>query len=200
MIKIGITGGIGSGKTTAAKIIETHFKIPVFYADKIAKNLMNSNKLLQEKLINKFGNDVIINSKINKTFLSKIVFNEKSGAEMIANIVHPFVHTAFDLWCKLRQGHPIVAIEAAILFERGSHKKLNKTILVVAPKEQRINRVMKRNDCTRQEVLERIEVQWDDKKKIELCDYVVKNHDGENMFSKLGIIIDQLKRKRTQKR
>ena len=197
MIKIGITGGIGSGKSAASKILEENFNIPVFNADNEAKKLMNTNKLLQEKL-----GDVIINGEIDKKALQIIVFNDKLGAEIIAKIVHPFVHEAFEHWCTL-QDKPIVAIEAAILFERGSYKNLDKTILITAPEEQRINRVMKRNNCSRQEVINRINAQWSDETKIKYCDYVVKNPDGdfrENMFHRLRVIHEQIKRNRYQKK
>jgi len=147
MIKVGITGGIGSGKSTVCKVFSA-LGIPVFEADKVAKELMNTDPVLQKQLKNLFGPAVYLpNQTIDRKYLAGIVFNNPSLLEQLNQIVHPAVRNAFNEWCD-QQHSPYVIHEAAILFESGFYKLMDKTITVFANEDERINRVMQRDGAS----------------------------------------------------
>jgi len=178
MIKVGITGGIGSGKSTACKVFKA-MGIPVFEADSIAKQLMNTDSFIRKQLIHLFGTSVYLpDQTIDRKFLSEIVFNNTSLLAQLNAIVHPAVQKAFDEWCLIQQA-PYVLHEAAILFESGFHKMMDKTIAVVVNEEERIERVMKRDKITKELVLQRIQNQLSDAERIKLADFVISNNDNE---------------------
>ena len=173
---IGLTGGIGSGKSTIAKYIES-LGIPVYIADLEAKKIMDSPVVIG-KIIDVFGNEVIDDQfHVNKAKLSEIVFGNPEKLAQLNQIIHPEVHAHFANWVNLHQEFPIVVKEAAILFESGSYKDCDAIILVTAPKEVRINRVMERDKISREAVQARMNNQWDDDKKKALSNFCIENID-----------------------
>ena len=178
MIKIGITGGIGSGKSTVCKVFKV-LGIPVFEADQVARQLMNSDAKVRIQLINLFGSSVYLaDQTIDRKLLSAIVFNNPSLLAELNSIVHPAVRNAFDDWCQDQQS-PYVLHEAAILFESGFYKLMDKTIAVAAVESERVQRVMKRDNTSEQQVRQRISNQWTDEQRVKLTDFVISNNDNE---------------------
>lgn len=178
MIKVGITGGIGSGKSTVCKVFKI-MGIPVFEADIIAKQLMNSNTAIREQIINLFGASVYLpDQTIDRKYLSGIVFNNPSLLEQLNEIIHPAVRKLFEDWC-INQQTPYVMHEAAILFESGFYKMMDKTITVVTSEAERIQRVMKRDGTTAEQIRQRMRNQLTDEQRIKLADFVINNNDSE---------------------
>ena len=175
MKKVGITGGIGSGKTVVARILET-MGYPVYYSDLQAKELTDSDPLIREGLIRLAGPEVYVNGILDREYLARVIFQDDILREKVNQLIHPRVRAHFSEWCAEQKG-PIVFNEAAILFETGGYTMLDRMILVVAPLEKRINRVMLRDGISREQVLDRISKQWDDERKIPLADFVVINDD-----------------------
>lgn len=176
MLKVGITGGIGSGKSTVSKIFEL-LGVPVYNADERAKILMNTDEEIIEKIKNLLGEESYDNEgKLNRKYIASIVFNSKDKLRRLNEIVHPAVKRDFEKWVKANEGkYDYVLKEAALLFETGSYKDLDYTILVSAPEEMRINRVMKRDNVDRESVLARMRNQLDEDKKIEMADVIILN-------------------------
>ena len=178
MIKVGITGGIGSGKSTVCKVFSA-IGIPVFDADSVAKQIMNTDPEIRDQLIHLFGTMVYMpDQTIDRKFLAGIVFNSTSLLTQLNSIVHPAVRKSFNLWCRNQQS-PYVLHEAAILFESGFYKLMDKTITVVANEDERIERVMKRDKITPELVKQRIQNQLSDAEKIKLADFVISNNENE---------------------
>ena len=181
MLKIGITGNIGSGKTTVSKLFEL-IGIPVFYADDAAKILMVTDEVLIAGIKQTFGAESYLDDKtLNRKHIADIVFNDEAQLAKLNALVHPAVFRAFDSWAEqeIKDGVPYVLKEAAVLFESSSYKFCDKTIMVTAPLDLRIKRVMHRDNITRQEVLNREDRQFPEEKKIQLADYVIKNDESE---------------------
>ncbi len=181
MLKIGITGNIGSGKTTVSKLFEL-IGIPVFYADDAAKILMVTDEVLIAGIKQTFGKQSYLDDKtLNRKHIADIVFNDEAQLAKLNALVHPAVFRAFDVWAKeeVKDDVPYVLKEAAVLFESSSYKICDKTIMVTSPLELRIKRVMQRDNITRQEVLNREARQFPEEKKIQLADYVIKNDESE---------------------
>jgi dephospho-CoA kinase len=177
MLRIGLTGGIGSGKSTVAKVFET-LGVPVYYADEAAKRLMNEDEILKEKIQQHFGKEVYIDGKLNRTYLSSIVFNDSKKIEQLNALVHPVtIQDAID-WMQ-QQTTPYTIKEAALIFESGSQAGLDKVIGVYAPAPLRILRVMKRDNISREDVLSKMNKQIDEEMKMRLCDYVITNDEQE---------------------
>lgn len=172
---IGLTGGIGSGKTTIAKHIMS-LGIPVYIADDEAKKmLLLPETLMSLKLV--FGNAIFDNETLNKDKLSTLVFNNSEMLKQLNQIIHPAVKKDFDNWLKVNKKAPLVVKEAAILFESGSYKDCDSIITIVAPLNSRINRVIKRDNTNYEAILSRINNQWTDEMRIEKSDYVIENED-----------------------
>ncbi len=174
-LKIGLTGGIGSGKSTVAHVFKV-LGIPVFDADKEAKVIMSSNPDLREKLIRQFGKDTYIDDQLNRKYLSNIVFNDPFQLEQLNALVHPVTIAAAENWTNA-QTTPYTIKEAALFFEAGSAIGIDYMIGVFAPKHQRIKRVMDRDGITREEVTQRMDRQIADEIKMRLCDFVIINDD-----------------------
>lgn len=170
---IGITGGIGSGKTTVAKLF-SELGIPLFIADVEAKKLMNNDQEVIAKLISLFGNEAYQNNTLNRAYISEQVFNNKELLEALNNIVHPAVQKKFESWYK-KQEAPYVLYEAAILIEKGRTDYFDKIILVTASKKERIERVKKRDQISEDQIKQRMNNQWSDDKKEKFADFVIKN-------------------------
>ena len=160
---IGLTGGIGSGKTTVAKIFKS-LGVPIYIADLEAKKLMES-KIVLEQIENKFGKSVFNGQILDRVALAKIVFDAPEKLKELNEIVHPAVAEDFKHWVAQHQNHHFVIKEAAILFETGGNKYCDKTILVTAPSEVRIKRVMQRDQADKSQIMKRMQNQWDDEKK-----------------------------------
>lgn len=178
MIKVGITGGIGSGKSTACRVFSV-LGIPVFYADSVAKQLMNFDLEIRGQLIHAFGAAVYLpDQTIDRKYLAGLVFNNSSLLARLNEIVHPAVRKSFYGWCAM-QSTPYILHEAAILFESGFYKMMDKTIVVATDEAERIERVMKRDKISSDLVKQRMRNQWNDGQRIKLAHYVICNNDNE---------------------
>jgi dephospho-CoA kinase len=193
---IGLTGGIGSGKTTVANYFKS-YGIPVYIADDEARKIMQSADIL-EAIKNLFGADVFENETLNREKLAKIVFNNPESLEKLNGIVHPAVKKHFEQWLLQNLQAPYVIYEAAILFESGRYKDCDIIITVTAPIESRIQRVIKRDNTTRELVLKRINAQWTDEKRISKSDFVIENIAIEPTKLEIDRILKILKIKQKQ--
>lgn len=173
MTVVGITGGIGSGKTTVANFFKA-LGIPVYIADVEAKELMRTSKIIKKKLIQLFGKDAYINDELNKPFIANLIFNNAKLLHQMNEIVHPKVSAHFKRWLK-KQSSKYVLKEAAILFENGNYKECDLIVTVIAPEEKRISRVIERDNSTPEKVKAIIDKQWSDEDKIKLSDFVINN-------------------------
>ncbi len=183
MLKVGLTGNIGSGKTIIAEI----FKIlgtPVFSADIEAKKILNSESV-KEKLVDYFGRSVIEDKRVNRQKLASIVFSDKTALEKINSLIHPEVRQKFLNWTMSFKNKDYVLFEAAIIFESGYDKQLDFIINVAADREIRINRVMSRDKVTREMVLMRMKNQWEESRKNMLADFVIRNENYEPVISQV---------------
>jgi dephospho-CoA kinase len=176
-MKVGLTGGIGSGKSTIAKIFAI-LGVPVYDADAAAKNLMQNNPDLKNSLLRHFGKSTYENGSLNRKYLASIVFSNQEKLILLNSLVHPYSIADSEDWAK-QQEAPYVIKEAALLFETEAYLHVDYTIGVSAPKELRISRVMQRDQLTREAVLKRIEKQMDEEHKLQRCDFVIKNNEAE---------------------
>lgn len=176
MIKIGITGGIGSGKSVVSTLL-TVLGYPVYNADTESKKLTNSSPVIRKELIDLFGHEIYSNLGLNKKLLASRIFNDQDLLQRVNGIIHPEVKLDFEKWAT-RQDAPICSIESAILFESGFDRTVDFSLMVYAPKEVRIERSMRRDDSSREEIERRINSQMADEKKMELSDYIIYN-DGK---------------------
>lgn len=183
MLKIGITGGIGSGKTTVCKVFEI-LGIPVFYADTVAKELMVSDPILIAGVKSTFGAVSYTESgKLNNQHIAAIVFNNQIELEKLNALVHPAVFRAFDSWVKtIPKKVPYTLKEAALLFESGSYQMCDKTILVTAPIALKIARVMERDQVSEAQVRARMDKQFTDEQKAKMADYFVQNTNDTSVI------------------
>ena len=177
MLCIGLTGGIGSGKSTVAKIFEL-LNVPVYYADNASKRLYNTDKELMSRIKKHFGEDVYTNEQINRSRLAAIVFNDPEQLELLNQLVHPPTIKDADTWMKM-QTAPYIIKEAALLFESGSAAGLDYVIGIQAPFNIRLQRAMNRDNVSREQVINRMDSQMDEEKKMLLCDYIINNNGEE---------------------
>ena len=187
---IGLTGGIGSGKSTIARVLES-MGYPVFYSDKEAKNLMNTSWELQSEVVAHFGERAFENGLLNRAYLAERIFSDPNDKKVLHQLIHPKVRAGFAQYAQESQS-ALVFNEAAILFETGAYSSFDKTLLVTAPQESRISRVMKRDNCSRQEVLNRMDNQWKDERKIPLADFVINNGDQDKVLDQIEKIVAEL--------
>ena len=177
MLKIGLTGGIGSGKSTVAKVFEL-LQVPVYYADEASKRLYHTDKALMADLKKYFGEDVYTNDQLNRSRLAEMVFNDPQKLELLNSLVHPPTLRDAEEWM-LKQTAPYIIKEAALLFESGSVAGLDYVIGVKAPQHIRIKRVMDRDGVTREQVLSRMDKQLDEEIKMRLCDFIIDNSEQQ---------------------
>jgi len=175
--KLGVTGGIGSGKTSVCKVFSV-FGIPVFSTDRVARNIMENNKHIIRNINAIAGKDLYSSGSLDRTALATLIFNNDSLLEKVNSLVHPVVFEQFIKWEK-EQTAPYVIMEAAILFESGASKLVDKIATIVAPEEERMNRVIQRSRLSRQQVMERMKNQLDDESRIRLSDYVIYNSEND---------------------
>jgi dephospho-CoA kinase len=183
MLKIGITGGIGSGKSTVAKAFEV-LGIPVYYADDAAKKLMNDDEVLKEKIQLQFGNDIYTNGVLNKKRLAEIVFTSPEKLALLNALVHPATIHDAERWMQ-HQTTPYAIKEAALIFESGAQEHLDYVIGVTAPAPLRIQRSMQRDGITREEVIARMDKQMDETIKMKLCNFVITNDEQQMLLPQI---------------
>ncbi|NLJ07920.1 MAG: dephospho-CoA kinase [Sphingobacteriales bacterium] len=191
MKKIGITGGIGSGKTKVCEFFE-ELGIPVYYSDIQAKSLMNTNSKLINKIISTFGEKSYINNVLNKEYLSEEVFNNPEKLKTLNSIVHPFVIEDFQHWCLSKNNYPYVIIESALLVETGLYKTLDLLICVVANEEEKIKRIAERDKLSREKILKRMENQMNDEEKSQYADFVIVSGDLAHVKTQVQNIHDEI--------
>ncbi len=175
MLKIGLTGGMGSGKTTVSQIFAS-LNIPVFYADDVAKIIMNEDAVLKQKIIDLFGRESYINNSLNRKYIADIVFHDAFKLEKLNAIVHPVTIAAANKW--MNEQIAVYSIkEAALMFESAAAANLDYVIGVYAPQVLRLQRVMQRDNAKREDVLARMNNQIDETIKMKLCDFVIVNDE-----------------------
>jgi len=191
MKRVGLTGGIGSGKTTVAKLFEL-FNVPVYYADLRARRLTNSHPEIIRQVKNLFGSDIYIQGCLDREKVAGAVFSDRELLGKLSSIIHPIVKSDFDAWCSEHSKSPLIVQEAAILFENGSYHLFDKMILVTAPVELRVQRVVQRDQVGRDAILDRMKNQWDDKQKEQLADYVIKCDERHLVLKQVMKIINDI--------
>ncbi len=175
MLHIGLTGGIGSGKTTVAKIFEV-LGIPVYYADDSAKRLMNENEVLKQNIIQHFGKETYKDDLLDRPVLAALVFNDPQKLTLLNSLVHPVTIADADAWMQ-QQTAPYTLKEAALIFETDAHKHLDKVIGVNAPYDLRLQRTMQRDHISKEAVEARMSKQMNEAEKMKLCDFIITNDD-----------------------
>ena len=188
---IGLTGGIGSGKTMVAEYIKS-LGIPVYIADDEARELMVNDKVIMA-ISTEFGQEILDNGTLNRDKLAQIVFNNPKKLQKLNSIVHPEVKKHFDEWVEKHKNYPFVVKEAAILFESGSNNYCDAVITITSPLKTRLQRVMKRDKTDRESVLKRMQNQWTDQQRIAKSDYVIHNVSIEATKKQVDEILKLLK-------
>lgn len=191
-LKIGITGGIGSGKSTVCNVFKA-LGVPVYQADDSARSITDRNTEVINQIKEAFGTDMYAAGKLDRPKMAALVFNNPDALAKLNSIVHPAVRAEFAAWFEGNKNVPYIIYEAAILFESGAYKQTDKTILVAAEEDTRINRVMQRDNVSREEVLSRIKNQWTDKQKLEVADYVIYNEGNTPVIAQV-LALDKLLR------
>jgi dephospho-CoA kinase len=193
MLKVGLTGGIGSGKSTIAKIFEV-LGIPVYYADDAAKRLMNEDPELKSAIIRHFGQDVYSNGILNRSKLAAAVFGNRDKLDLLNSLTHPVTIEDANRWIQ-QQTAPYIIKEAALIFESGSARYLDVVIGVYAPVPLRIQRIMERDQATREHVLQRMNRQIDEELKMKLCDFVITNDEQRLVVPQVIALHEQFLKK-----
>ncbi len=192
MIKLGITGGIGSGKSVICKILES-FGVPVFRADEEGRKLLACDSSVQNRVIRLLGKEILTGDKPDTRKIAAIVFSNPDKLAALNGIIHPAVRESFIKWSEQFAHSPCVAEEAAILFESGGAKLLDYTILVTAPEEVRITRTMQRDNISEEEVKRRMKYQWSDEEKKKHADFVITNDENNALIPQVIAILGKLK-------
>jgi dephospho-CoA kinase len=177
IMRLGITGGIGSGKTSVCKVFRV-FGIPVFYADPEANLVMNNDKFIIREITKLAGGDLYTDGTMDRRKLASMIFNNQGLLKKVNSLVHPVVFENFTRWTAIQKS-PYVIMEAAILFESGASKLVDRIATVFTPVEERISRVTQRNTLTREQVMERINNQMSDDERIKRSDYIINNSENE---------------------
>ena len=190
MLKIGLTGGIGSGKSTVAKVFEV-LGIPVYYADDAAKRLMNEDEALKQNIKKTFGQAVYKDGQLNKKYLADIAFNNPDKLQLLNALVHPATLQDSKKWMQ-QQTSAYAIKEAALIFESGAQEQLDYVIGVYAPAPLRIQRTMQRNSIIREEVIARMDMQLDETIKMRLCNFVINNDEQELLIPQVIALHNKL--------
>ena len=190
MLKIGLTGGIGSGKSTVAKVFEV-LGIPVYYADEEAKRLMNEDEVLKEKIQEFFGTESYTNGLLNRKYIAGIVFHDPKKLEQLNALVHPLTINDANNWLQ-QQTTPYAIKEAALIFETGIHEYLDYVIGVYAPASLRIQRVMERDNISLEAVMARMSKQMDEEEKMRLCNFVINNDEQQLLIPQVLALHEKL--------
>lgn len=192
MLKIGITGGIGSGKSYVCQILEK-MGYAIFYSDLEAKKLMIQNKELIQQIKNIIGEHAYLDNELNKPIIRNFLFQNEVNKEKLNALIHPFVYQEFEKWASSIQKE-IVFNESALLFETDSYKRFNKTILVTAPEEIRIERLIKRDSLNIGEIKKRFNTQLNDSIKRKKADYIIENDDKKLIIPQINKMLEQIRR------
>jgi len=188
---VGITGGIGSGKSVVSELFSV-VNIPVYIADKESKKLTANSPVIREKLIDIFGKELYKEGVLDKKLLASYIFNDKEKLRIVNSIIHPEVKNDFMRWLEINKKEPVVAHEAAILFESGMNTLVDFIVMVYTPVDIRIGRVMKRDGLSREKVLERIGSQMPDEDKAKLSDFVINNGGSVPLISQFLDVLKEL--------
>lgn len=191
MKKIGLTGGIGSGKTIVADLLKV-MGYPVYDSDSRSKELCNSDSKIKSGLKQLFGESIYKNDLLDRSLLAEKIFNDKKKLDAVNSLIHPVVMTDFDKWIYLQQDSDLVFMESAILFETGLNKFFDKVLTVTAPEELRIERVCKRSRLDNGAVLDRIRNQMNEEKRISLSDLIIVNDGEKSVILQLKNILEKL--------
>lgn len=190
MLRVGLTGGIGSGKTTVARVFQV-LGVPVYDADKASKKLMNEDAQMKMDLISAFGEETYKEGVLDRKYLAETVFNDPEKLVLLNSIVHPAtIHHASE-WMK-KQEAPYIIKEAALIFESGSNKDLDYVIGVYSPLELRISRTMARDSISREQVFSRIQNQMNEESKMALCDFIIQNDPNHSIVEQVLELHHQL--------
>jgi dephospho-CoA kinase len=193
MLRIGLTGGLGSGKSTVARIFET-FGIPVYYADDAAKRLMNEDARLKNSIRDHFGDESYMNEILNRPYLAEVAFSDPAKLQLLNSLVHPVTIADAEKWMNA-QTAPYAIKEAALIFESDAHKKLDYVIGIHAPLKLRLQRSMQRDQLSKEAVETRMSRQMDEIKKMELCDFIVTNDETELLIPQVLSLHEMLLKK-----
>jgi dephospho-CoA kinase len=189
---VALTGGIGSGKTTVAKLFETMGCV-VYNSDERAKELYNIPEV-KKQVIELLGDSAYLpNNKLNKEFISDVIFKDKNKLEKLNAIIHPALAIDFETFVKQQNSESIIIKESALIFETGLYKNFTDIILVVAPLEQKIKRVISRNLISKEEVEKRMHVQWTDEQKLPLANFIISNSDTDAIIPQVLGVLEKLK-------
>lgn len=191
MLKVGLTGGIGSGKTLVAQIFEV-LGIPVFRADEAAKSIMVTDSMVMEALSRRFGQDIFPDGTLDRKRLAGIIFNDDEALGYVNSVVHPAVRSAFDAWAK-EQEAPYVVMEAALMAENEGWRRFDQVVAVSCPEEERVRRVMERDNITEQEVRARMRQQASEEERMAIAHHVVRNSGSELVIPQVLAIHERLK-------
>lgn len=190
-MKIGLTGGIGAGKSVVAKVLES-MGYAVFYSDKEAKDLVNTDPIIKEQLNQLTGEDLFDTGELDRKRLAELIFQSPELRSDVNNIIHPRVRQHFSDYCEKVGSDKLIFNEAAILFETGAYKNFDRNVLVVAPEYLRIQRVMERDNISEKEVRKRLEAQWPDDQKSNLADIILINDEKTSLLDQIENMLDQL--------
>lgn len=193
MVKVGVTGGIGSGKSTVCRMF-TVLGIPVFSSDEEGKRLLAEDPEVRKAMINAFGAQIFVHAALDRKALAALVFNDRDALERLNGIVHPAVRAAFSAWAADQQA-PYVINEAAILVETGAYKQLDHLIVVAAPEDERIARVMRRDGASEEQVRARMSNQADDAARAAVADSIIVNDGSALVIPQVLAVHEQLLKK-----
>ncbi len=192
MKRIGVTGGLGSGKSYICQLIEK-MGYPVFYTDIVAKDCMTTDATLKDQVQKLVGEKAYFeDGSLNRTYLSAIIFSDNEKRKKVNEYIHPAVYRAFDKWCAEQQSL-LVFIESALMIDTGYYKELDSIILVVAGEKERLERIVKRDNHTLEEIIARMDAQSDDGHKKRFADYVIDNSEGKDVKEQLEAVLREIK-------
>ena len=191
MIKLGITGGIGAGKSVVVSFLKAT-GIPVYIADDESKKLTSTSPRIKTQLTKQFGEDLFAGGILNKALLASLIFENKNNLRMVDSIIHPEVMSDFEAWSVKHADKKLVAMEAAILFESGFDKTMDLIVTVTAPQEERIGRILKRNKTTREEILSRMSNQLPDEEKCKRSNFVIYNDNDRAIIPQIEEMLEQI--------
>lgn len=187
-MRIGITGGVGSGKSTVSRILES-IGYEVFYSDLEAKKIIHTDLQVRQEIIDLLGEEAFVDKVYNIPFVSSKIFQNEDLKNGLNAIVHPRVRAAFE---RFEKQHTLVFNEAAIMYETGLYRQMDATILIVSPLELRLKRTMSRDNSTREQVEMRIRNQWSDEQKMAFADYILENNEEKALLPQINQILDEL--------
>jgi len=191
MILIGLTGGIGSGKSIISRLLGV-MGIPVYIADTESKRLTETSPVIKKKLTEKFGIDLYAEGKLNKALLASLIFGNDDNRHYVNSVIHPEVKNDFDRWKAQQSQSTILAIETAILFESGFSNSVDVSVMVTAPEDLRIRRVELRDGWSRESIVSRIQSQLPEEEKIRLSDYVIYNDDKQALIPQIEKLLEKI--------